>query len=130
MEIMELKEHQKCFNYASNERFGIEVKTIANGEVWETATQQNYFLFVMEGKIEITVGYWKTQETKKGFFLFAPACEPLRVSAQSSAVLIVVRTGNLAGLCDCLRLEQLFQSQSDFLVKLIFFSRERFYRLK
>jgi AraC-like DNA-binding protein len=113
MELMEIKEHQKCFNYTSSERQSIEVKTMAIGEVWETTALQNYFLFVMEGNVEITVECLRTKKTRKGSFLFAPACEPLQVYAQSSVALIIVRTGSLASLCDCLRLEQLYQSQKE-----------------
>jgi AraC-like DNA-binding protein len=100
-----LNENQKRFNYGNSVQ-GIEVKSMPNGEVWETDTKQNSMLFVMVGDLEIAVGNLRPKVATKGNFMFVLAYEPLWIYARTSTVLIIVRTSRLVDLWDCLRVEQ------------------------
>jgi AraC-like DNA-binding protein len=82
-------------------------------EVWDKVTQQNSLLFVIEGAMLITVGYLKTKEIKKGFFTFVSPNESIHTYAKTNMVLVIVHIDSLAGLCENLKMEQLYQSQKE-----------------
>jgi AraC-like DNA-binding protein/mannose-6-phosphate isomerase-like protein (cupin superfamily) len=113
MELMEVKKHLKNFTEGGEEKPALEVKTMIKDETWETVTMQHNLLFAIEGNMHLTVGYQKEKELKKGFFLFVPASEPVYMNAKTNLVFIIVRTSNLDGLCDAIRMEQLYRSQKD-----------------
>ncbi|MDR1918266.1 MAG: AraC family transcriptional regulator [Tannerellaceae bacterium] len=108
MEIQNVSEHLRCYNYDNGDRPTVECRTIEKNTTWEIYTEQNKLLFLLEGKVQVEVGSMEKQTIGKGFFWFASGGQDMKIRASANALLLILRINSRASLCDCYIMEQLY----------------------
>jgi AraC-like DNA-binding protein len=108
MEIQNVSEHLRCYNYDSGERPAFEVRTITKNSAWEFHAGQHKFIFLLEGMVEAKVGVLEKKELTKGLFWFITSGQQVLIRASTNALVLVMRFSNRITFCDCYILEQLY----------------------
>jgi hypothetical protein len=108
MEIQNVSEHLKCYNYDSSERPIYEIKAITQNSTWAFYAGQHKLIFLMEGKVQAEVGILEKKEMGKGVFWFISTGQPVKIKAVANALLLVMRFNSRIVFCDCYVLEQLY----------------------
>lgn len=110
--ILYEEEHLSCPNYDSGDRPLIEEKYIEAGKSWQVQPLVNKIIFILEGKIEYSVSQLQDCVAHKGNIFFLPANQNLYCHAPTETHILVVRLYEQIQICDCFRLEDLKQIDS------------------
>ncbi|MDR1880060.1 MAG: hypothetical protein LBQ78_03935, partial [Tannerellaceae bacterium] len=108
MEIQNVNEHLRCYNYDNSERPTFEIRTIARNSAWELYSKQHKLVFLLEGKVRTEVGVLEKKELSKGAFWFVSSGQQVKIKALTNTLLLVMRFNSRIIFCDCYILEQLY----------------------
>ena len=106
-------EHLDCPNYDNRHRPAIEEKFLKEGTSWEVQPWVNKILFVLNGKIEYSIGESGYYPACKGQALFLPANRGLSCRVPADAHVGIARLYDKIQLCDCFRMEDLHKIKNE-----------------
>lgn len=111
MTILNLEEHQKCFNFECEKNRTIEIKKIDKDEVWETKAVEARLLFITKGGIYFEDMFQKGCHLNQERLILIPSNEKIKVYGKENSELIVFRIHKKIQLCPCFPLEILMRDK-------------------
>jgi AraC-like DNA-binding protein len=112
MEIQNVNEHLRCYDYDNRECPTFEIRTIERKFSWEFHSAQHKLIFLLEGKVQAEVGTLEKKELAKGVFWFVSSGQQVAIKASANALLLIMRFSSRIVFCNCYNLEHLY---NDFL---------------
>lgn len=107
MTVLNLDEHQKCFNSEDEQYRTIEPRKIFKGEIWKSKTLEHRLIFIRKGKLNFELKNQEIYSLEKENFVFISTNEVLRVCAILDSEVIVFRIQKKIQLCPSYPLESL-----------------------
>ena len=111
MELLNIGEHLRCFNYDHSERPQIEVRNYLQGEKVELSISTNKIIFFLKGGIRYSFHDYPECKISKGKFLFLPMGYKCTYYTESDTVALIFRLYNPIKLCESFFIERLFDLQ-------------------
>ena len=113
MKIHNLKEHHDCYCSDKSEKPMIEVKTIRNLTSGEVVFSCNEIVFLMEGRLMLTLRNNPGGELLKGQIAFFPAGDKLLYKALAKSRILIIRLEEEMQLCNSFSLERLYSQMKE-----------------
>lgn len=108
MEIMYLNEHKGCFNFDNKKNASINKIILKKDEIWETDSNVNKIIFVVDGKLNYSKENYENIEISKKEFMFLPSKEKLTGYAKEDGTLLLIfNLYKLIDLCHTFSLKNL-----------------------
>ena len=108
MKIHNLKEHLDCYCSDKSEKPMIEVKTIRNLTSGEVVFSSNEIVFLLEGRLMLTLRNNPGGELLRGQIVFFPAGDKLIYKALAKSRVLIIRLEEEMQLCNSFSLERLY----------------------
>ena len=108
MELLNVDEHLKCFNYDNSEKPQIETINMAEGTDVDLSIDTNEIVFLLKGSIKYSFHDYPECNMKEENILFLPMKYRLAYFVESNALVVVFRLYNPVKLCESYFIEQLF----------------------
>ena len=108
MELLNVTEHLKCFNYDHSRRPQIEVINYAKDAEAELPIETNEVIFLLEGSIKYTFHHYPEYELKTGEILFLPMGYRCSYFAESDSRAVIFRLYSPVKLCESYFIERLY----------------------
>jgi len=109
MDILNIAEHLKCFNYDHSKNPQIEIINYTKGESIELLINISEIVFLLKGRIKYTFHLLSGCSLKRGEMLFLPVENRfVRLSVESDATMMIFRLYNPIKLCESYLVERLF----------------------
>ena len=107
MKIYNVEEHLSCFCYDSKEVATVEVRRIMRMETDEIPLLHNEIVFILKGKLRMTLSDSLGADVSKGQFIFLPAGYKLLYKAFAKSLILIVRLKESINLCHAYSLDLL-----------------------
>jgi len=108
MKIYDVEKHTSCYCYDRKEAPIVDLIEIDQDNVSEISLSTNEIIFVMAGKILITLRNNQTGELRKGDVVFLPAGDSLKYKALKNSEILILRLTDSVNLCYNFSIEQLY----------------------
>ena len=108
MKIYNVDEHLECSCYDKSEKPMIEIRKIRNLSAGEYLISRNEIVFIMEGKLTLSLRSNWEDEFYKGQIIFLPAGDKLHYKALMKSWLLILRMEESLLLCPSFGLERLY----------------------
>ena len=107
MKIYDLEKHNTCFCREKKERTLVDVIEIEQDQTFEHALSTNEILFIIKGRVSITLRNSLSGTFTKGEIVFLPMSNSMQCKAINNSELLFFRLYNSASLCYNFSLDQL-----------------------
>jgi len=108
VKIYDIEKHTSCYCYDRKEAPIVDLVEIEQDIVSEIFLSTNEIIFVIAGKLSITLRNNQCGEVRKGDVLFLPAGESLQYKTLKSSEILILRLTDSINLCYNFSLEQLY----------------------
>ena len=108
MKIHNSKEHFDCYSFDNSEKPMVEVKRFRKMASGETSFSNNEIVFVMEGRLQLTLRNNPSGELFKGQGAFLPTGDKLSYKALTNTHVLIFRLEEEIQLCNSFSLERLY----------------------
>lgn len=112
MDVIDINEHLRCFNYDKSDRPMIEMVKIVKDYAGNAALYCNEVIFIMEGRIRFLSKNYPQYEGIKGQILFLPAASNYTYEALANSMIVIFRIFNPVLLCKNLSPEKLYKTRN------------------
>jgi len=107
MKIYNIEEHLSCYCYDKDEKPMVEIRKVKNMAMGEILFSCNEIVFVLEGRLRLSLRNNPDGELRSGQIVFLPAGDKLHYKALTRCRLLIFRLEDSIHLCHTFGLERL-----------------------
>ena len=108
MKIYDVEKHTSCYCYDRKEAYIVDLMEIEHDKISEISLSANEIVFIMAGKLSVSLLNNQSRELRKGYIVFLPAGDILHYKAIKKSLLLFLRLSDSVNLCYNFSAEQLY----------------------